>query len=69
MFNNALLGSLVLLKPILFPVNLNHLKFIEADMVEWLRCSTRIHKILCSNLSVIIHGMTLASHSRQCCLE
>ena len=27
--------------------------------VEWLRCSTRIHKILCSNLSVIIHGMTL----------
>ena len=28
-------------------------------MVEWLRCSTLIHKILCSNLSIIIHGMTL----------
>ena len=28
-------------------------------MIEWLRCSTRIHKILCSNLSIIIHGMTL----------
>ena len=28
-------------------------------MVEWLRCSTRIHKILCSNLSVIFHAMTL----------
>ena len=28
-------------------------------MVEWLRCSTRIHKVLCSNLSISIHGMTL----------
>ena len=28
-------------------------------MVEWLRCSTRIHKILFSNLSIIIHGMSL----------
>ena len=28
-------------------------------MVEWLRCSTRIHKVLCSNLSITIHGMTL----------
>ena len=28
-------------------------------MVEWLRCSSRIHKILCANLSIIIHGMTL----------
>ena len=28
-------------------------------MVECLRCSTRIHKVLCSNLSIIIHGMTL----------
>ena len=28
-------------------------------MVEWLLCSTRIHKILCSNHSIIIHGMTL----------
>ena len=28
-------------------------------MVEWVRCSTRIHKILCSSLSIIIHGMTL----------
>ena len=28
-------------------------------MVEWLRCSTRIHKVLCSNISIIIHGMTL----------
>ena len=27
--------------------------------VEWLRCSTRIHKILCSDLSILIHGMTL----------
>ena len=31
----------------------------EAAMVEWLRCSTCIYKILCSNLSIIIHGMTL----------
>ena len=32
----------------------------EGDvMVEWLRCSTRIYKILCSNVSIIIHGMTL----------
>ena len=30
-----------------------------AAMVEWLRCSTRIHKVLCSNLSITIHGMTL----------
>ena len=30
-----------------------------ATMVEWLHCSTCIHKILCSNLSIIIHGMTL----------
>ena len=28
-------------------------------MIEWLCCSTRIHMILCSNLSIIIHGMTL----------
>ena len=28
-------------------------------MVEWRRRSTRIRKILCSNLSVIIYGMTL----------
>ena len=28
-------------------------------MVEWLRCSTHIYKILCSNLSIIIHRMTL----------
>ena len=28
-------------------------------MAEWLRCSTRIHKVLCSNLSITIHGMTL----------
>ena len=31
----------------------------KAAMVEWLRCSTRIHKVLCSNLSITIHGMTL----------
>ena len=30
-----------------------------AAMIEWLRCSTRIHKILYSNLSIVIHGMTL----------
>ena len=30
-----------------------------AAMVEWLRCSTRIHKVLCSNLSVSTHEMTL----------
>ena len=30
-----------------------------AAMVEWLRCSTRIHKILCLNLSIIVHGMIL----------
>ena len=30
-----------------------------AAMVEWLRCSARIHKVLCSNLSNITHGMTL----------
>ena len=28
-------------------------------MVECLRCVTRIHKILYSNLSIIIHGMAL----------
>ena len=28
-------------------------------MVEWLRCSTHIHKILCSNLSTTIQVMTL----------
>ena len=28
-------------------------------MIKWLRCSTRTHKILCSNLSIIIHGMIL----------
>ena len=28
-------------------------------MVKWLRCSTRIHKTLFSNLGIIIHGMTL----------
>jgi hypothetical protein len=31
----------------------------RAAMAEWLRCSTRIHKVLCSNLSITIHGMTL----------
>ena len=30
-----------------------------AAMVEWLRCWTRIHKILCSNLSIMIYEMTL----------
>ena len=30
-----------------------------AVMVEWVRGSTRIYKILCSNLRIIIHGMTL----------
>ena len=28
-------------------------------MVVWLRCCTRIHKILCSKVSIIIHGMIL----------
>ena len=28
-------------------------------MVDWLRCSTRIHNILRSKQSIIIHGMTL----------
>ena len=28
-------------------------------MVEWLGCLTRIHKILCSNLGIIVRGMTL----------
>ena len=28
-------------------------------MVEWLRFSTSIHKILYTSLSIIIHGMTL----------
>ena len=28
-------------------------------MVEWLRCSALTHKVLCSNLSISIHGMTL----------
>ena len=28
-------------------------------MVKWLRCSTRIHKILCSDFSIINYGMTL----------
>ena len=30
-----------------------------ARLPLWLRCSTHIYKILCSNLSIIIHGMTL----------
>ena len=30
-----------------------------AGVVEWLCCSTRIHKILCSNLGIITHGMIL----------
>ena len=33
--------------------------FYEVSMVEWLHCSTHIYKILCSNLSIIIHGWTL----------
>ena len=28
-------------------------------MVEWLRCSARTHKVLCSNLGIISYGMTL----------
>ena len=28
-------------------------------MIEWLCCSIGIDKILCSNLGIIIHGMTL----------
>ena len=28
-------------------------------MIEWLRCSTRILKMLCLNLSIAIHEMTL----------
>ena len=28
-------------------------------MVEWLSCLTRIYKILYSNLSILIYGMTL----------
>ena len=28
-------------------------------MVEWLRCSTRIHKVWGSNLSITTHGMNL----------
>ena len=28
-------------------------------MVEWLRCSTRIHEVLCSKLSITIYRMTL----------
>ena len=31
----------------------------QAAMGEWLHCSARIHKVLCSNLSIIIHRMTL----------
>ena len=27
-------------------------------MIEWLRCSTPIHKVLCSNLSILMHEMT-----------
>ena len=28
-------------------------------MVEWLRCSTRIHMILYLNFGIVIHGVTL----------
>ena len=28
-------------------------------MVEWLRCWTRIYKVLCLNRSIITHGITL----------
>ena len=31
----------------------------RAAIVEWLRCSTHIHKILCSDLSIIVHGTSL----------
>ena len=31
----------------------------KVAMIEWLRCSTHIHKILCSNLGIFIHGMTV----------
>ena len=30
----------------------------QAAMVGWLRCSTHIYKILCSNLGIIIRGTT-----------
>ena len=33
--------------------------YIYAAIVEWLHCSTHIHKILYLNFSIIIHGMTL----------
>ena len=32
---------------------------LRATTAKWLRWSTRIHKILCSNLGIIIHGVTL----------
>ena len=35
------------------------LKRMSAAIVGWLRCSTCIHKVLCSNLSISIHEMTL----------
>ena len=28
-------------------------------MVEWLSCLIRMHMVLCSNLGIILHGMTL----------
>ena len=31
----------------------------NTPMVEWLRFSTLIHKVLCSNLSIITYSMTL----------
>ena len=30
-----------------------------ATMVEWLRCLAHIYNILCSNLSILTHTMTL----------
>ena len=55
------------------PLNINtYLRFlheIKAAMVGWLSCSTRIHKVLCSYLGIIIYGMTLDKSLTVGCLE
>ena len=68
--DSALDTSIIILMQLLvYQGKLNSLQadyFLLADfrnelavIIEWLRCSKRIHKILCSNFSITIHGMIL----------
>ena len=56
---NTIIKKSMKLYVVLFEASIVTLFAIITAMVKWLRFSTRIHKILYSNLSIIIHGMTL----------